>query len=94
MFRLREALQQRRRFRRIRARNQQIWGTRLNVFGDGDGLFHRLPQRENHFGNAVPQRPVMIHLSEAQVFKRQVAHPPDRLIDFQCARLHAREKFA
>ena len=59
---------------RVGPRDQHIGGIFQQLFRDGHHLFRRLPLSENHFGHAVPQRAMVIHLGESQVFERHVAH--------------------
>ena len=58
--------------------HKKIAGSCQQCLGDLLHLPHRFSLTENHFGHAVPQSPVMIHLRKPQILKRHMAQLIDR----------------
>jgi hypothetical protein len=65
--------------------NQNIRTTFQQRSRDADNLFGGFAESEDDFGHAVPQRPVMVDLGEAEVFKGHVTNSGDRLVDLDRA---------
>ena len=55
-------------------------------------MIRRLAQAEYDFGNAMPQRAVMVDIGESQVFERQVPHPMQRRIYIRRTTAHLFEQ--
>ncbi len=56
-------------------------------------LLRCFPFTQNHFGKSLPQRPVMIHLGKAEIFKWQMLQALDGLVRSKLARLHSLQNF-
>src|ERR1035438_5060794 len=55
-------------------------------------MVRRLAQPEYDFGNSMPQRPMVIDVSESQVLEWQVPHPMKRRIDIRSPAAHLFEQ--
>ena len=62
------------------------------LLGDPHHLIGRLALGEDHFGHAVAQRAMMIHLGEPEVFERHVAEPLERAIGVHFTGAHLIEQ--
>jgi len=50
------------------------------AFDYGDDLLRPLPGRENHLGESLPQRSMVIHACETQILERQIFQSLDTLL--------------
>ena len=51
-------------------------------------MLRRFPFAENHFGESLPQRAMMIHFREAQILERHMLQPLGRLRRRKFSRPH------
>ena len=63
-----------------------------HVPGDRDDLLRRLALAQDHLGEPVPQRAVMIDLRKAEVFEGHAAQPVKRDVDRTCSALDLGEQ--
>ena len=78
----------------VGARDQHVLGIGQQALRDGGDLFRRLALGEDHFRHAVAQGAMVVHLGEAQVFKRHVPHAPHGCVDIYRAGAHLFEQRA
>ena len=71
-----------------RARGQQGAMMLQQGLGNGANLSRRLPLAENHFGESLPYRPMVIERREPQIFIGQGAELIERRGHWQSAGLH------
>jgi hypothetical protein len=61
---------------------------------DSGNLLGSLALREDDFGQSGAQCPMVVHLGEPEIFKRQVAQAGNSLISADAAAFHLLEKLA
>ena len=79
---------------RNRAGSQNIATVFCKAEEDFPNLSRAFAMGENHFRHAHPQRAVMVHLGEAEVFKRQMTELADTLVGSNFAAAYALENVA